>query len=239
MNLNFDVVNQTVTRTDKQKTVNWSDDYLRLCFNFVSDDWSDCSKFILVFDGESVYRFALSGDAFVVPEELLTGVKFLFSIYGVNNTYRITTPKIMLRLLEAGYSADVKTLDVDEFTHDVVEEVYLAINSKADANETTAALEGKSDVGHTHTKSEVTDFAHTHVKSEITDFAHNHDDRYYTKSEVDSLIYGLNNKLKLNVDKNVIQTDDTIDLRAFVMEDGMPQQGKVVNFYIDEEEEEE
>ena len=87
-------------------------------------------------------------------------------------------------------------------------------------------------------KSEVTDFAHTHVKSEITDFAHNHDDRYYTKTEVDSLIYGLNNKLKLNVDKNIIQTGDTIDLRAFVMEDGMPQQGKVVNFYINEEEEE-
>ena len=212
MDICFDVTNQTVERSDKSKIVNWSDDYLRLCFDFKTDDWSDCTKFILIFDGENVYRFALTDDKFIVPEELLTGVKLLFSVYGVNNTYRITTPKVLLRLREAGYSSDVKELDVDEFTHDVVEEVYLAID-------------GKSDVGHTHTK------------SDITDFSHNHDDIYYKKSEVDSLIYGLNNKLKLNTDKNIIQTGDTIDLRAFVMEDGMPQQGKVVNFYIEEEEE--
>ena len=36
-----------------------------------------------------------------------------------------------------------------------------------------------SQLGHTHTKSEITDFAHTHTKSEITDFAHTH-----TKSEI-------------------------------------------------------
>jgi len=32
------------------------------------------------------------------------------------------------------------------------------------------ALDGKSNVGHTHTKSEITDFAHTHVIADITDF---------------------------------------------------------------------
>ena len=31
-----------------------------------------------------------------------------------------------------------------------------------------------SPVGHTHTKSDITDFAHTHVKADITDFAHTH-----------------------------------------------------------------
>ena len=34
---------------------------------------------------------------------------------------------------------------------------------------------------------------HTHTKSEITDFAHNHDDRYYTESEVDSKLNGKSN----------------------------------------------
>jgi hypothetical protein len=38
----------------------------------------------------------------------------------------------------------------------------------------TDALAGKSAVGHTHTKSEITDFAHTHLKADITDFAHTH-----------------------------------------------------------------
>lgn len=32
--------------------------------------------------------------------------------------------------------------------------------------------------------------AHTHTKGDITDFAHNHDERYYTESEVDSLLAG-------------------------------------------------
>ena len=40
------------------------------------------------------------------------------------------------------------------------------------------ALDGKSDTGHTHTKSNITDFAHTH------------DDRYYTESETDTLLSG-------------------------------------------------
>ena len=35
-------------------------------------------------------------------------------------------------------------------------------------------LNNKSNLGHTHTKSEITDFAHTHTKSQITDFAHTH-----------------------------------------------------------------
>lgn len=37
-----------------------------------------------------------------------------------------------------------------------------------------------SQLGHTHTKSEITDFAHTHTKSQITDFGHRH-----PSSEVD------------------------------------------------------
>ena len=193
MDLCFDVTNQMVTRTEKNKTVNYSDDYLRLVFDFKTTDWSDCSKFILVFDGEEIYRMALTNDAYIVPEELLTTDKLLFSIYGVNNSYRITTPKILIRLQEAGYSSDVSELDVDEFTHDVVEEVYLAIGTKADQSTT------------------------------------------YTKSEVDALIYGLNNKLMIDADKDIIQTDDTVEFRAFLMRDGMPVKNATIEFYKGED----
>ena len=195
MDLEFEITNQTVTRKEKQKVVNYSDDYLRLCFDFKSSDWSDCSKFLLVFDNGEVYRFGLTDNEFIVPEELLTNVKLVFSVYGVNNTYRITTPKVMVRLLEAGYSASVKDLDADEFTHDVVEEIYISINTKADKTTT------------------------------------------YTKTEVDALIYGVNNKLKFDVEKDIIQTGETIDLTAYVVEDGFPVNGRLVEFYIDEEEE--
>ena len=189
MDLCFDVSNQMVTRTEKNRIVNYSDDYLRLVFSFKTSDWSGCSKFILVFDGEDTYRIALVDDAFIVPEELLTKEKLLFSIYGVNNSYRITTPKILVRLQEAGYSANVKSLDVDEFTHDVVEEVYIAIDKKADKSTT------------------------------------------YTKTEVDALIYGLNNKLLLDSDKDIIQTDDTVEFRAYLMKDGMPVKNATIEFY--------
>lgn len=37
-----------------------------------------------------------------------------------------------------------------------------------------AALDGKANSTHTHTKSQITDFSHTHTKSQITDFAHTH-----------------------------------------------------------------
>ncbi len=234
MDLCFDVVNQTVTRTEKNRTVNYSDDYLRLVFDFKSDDWSDCSKFILFFDGEEVYRMALSNDAYIVPEELLTTDKLLFSVYGVNNSYRVTTPKILVRLLEAGYSSDVKDLDVDEFTHDVVEEVYLAIDGKADSVHTHIKSE-ITDFSHTHTKSDITDFSHTHTKSEITDFNHNHDDRYYTETEVDAIVSDLenrlNNKIKLDADKMIIQSNDTVEFRAFLMKDGMPVKNATIEFY--------
>jgi hypothetical protein len=53
-----------------------------------------------------------------------------------------------------------------------------------------AALDNKSDLGHTHTKAEITDFSHTHVKSEITDFSHTHG-----IDEVTGLEAQLNSKL--------------------------------------------
>lgn len=46
-------------------------------------------------------------------------------------------------------------------------------------SETDTQLGGKSDTGHTHVKSNITDFAHTHVKADISNFSHNH-----TKSNI-------------------------------------------------------
>ena len=62
----------------------------------------------------------------------------------------------------------------------VLEQIYLDIDkAKLDAEDyADTGLAGKSDIGHTHTK------------SDITDFAHNHDDRYYTESEMDTFLDG-------------------------------------------------
>ncbi len=64
------------------------------------------------------------------------------------------------------------------------------------------SLDEKSDTGHTHTRSEITDFSHTHddryyTESEIdtklsgkSDTSHTHDGRYYTETEVDTKLAG-------------------------------------------------
>lgn len=43
------------------------------------------------------------------------------------------------------------------------------------------------------TNAKFSKLGHTHTKSEITDFAHNHDDRYYTETEIDSKLNGKSN----------------------------------------------
>lgn len=55
---------------------------------------------------------------------------------------------------------------------------YGKINNNNDILET--AVNSKSDIGHTHTKTNITDFSHTHTVSEITDFA----TQTYTGSDV-------------------------------------------------------
>lgn len=193
MDLSFDVKNQIIRRTDNNSIVQLSENYLKLKFTF-TDDWSDLIKFILIKHSEGTTRIALTDDNVVIPAEFLNTDRFTFSIYGVdsvNSTVtRITTNKVALTLLGTGYTTDY-TDTIHRSETDLVEEIYLAIDTK-------------SDKGHKHTKSDVTDFSHTHNKSEITDFSHNHDDRYYTKSEVDAIIdevkHELNNRVILSSD---------------------------------------
>lgn len=76
-------------------------------------------------------------------------------------------------------------------------EISAIINTnKNDIAALKTSVAGKADTGHTHddryyTESEVdkklagkSNVEHTHTKSEITDFAHTHDDRYFTETEI-------------------------------------------------------
>lgn len=61
------------------------------------------------------------------------------------------------------------------------------------ATTVTTELGNKSDIGHTHTKSEITDFAHTHLKTDITDFDHTHETSEVTN--LDGIVATLENRL--------------------------------------------
>lgn len=83
---------------------------------------------------------------------------------------------------------------------------------------------GKSDVGHTHTKSDVTDFTHTHSKSEITDFpssmtpsSHSHGS-VNNNGQVNSDISSVN-KVVVTDNSDNIKTISTLPLGSVTHQD--------------------
>lgn len=222
MTLNFKIQNQQLTQIGETKPANHSQEYLELSFEFLTTDWTGLTKFGLFTNQNGLkYRVALTNDKVIVPNSCLTDVKFKFSIYGVLDDVRITTNQLTIYLKDSGYVRDVEN-DIPDDDPTIVEAIY-------------EALDSKSDVGHSHTKSEITDFTHTHTKSDITDFSHNHDERYYTQSEVDLIVENLknemNNKVILKGDKPIISTGDTMDFTAYAVKDGMPVVNEKLYFF--------
>lgn len=100
---------------------------------------------------------------------------------------------------------------VDKMAH---ENAYLVCENMClvegySKEQTDKKLNDKSNTGHKHSKSDITDFSHTHTKSQITDFNHNHDDRYYTESESDARYV-----LKDNVQNPLITQDIYVTVSA-------------------------
>ena len=254
MDLSFDVVNQSVKRLERKELANFSQEYLRLSFDFKSDDWSGLTKFALFKVKDKAYRVALTNDKVIVPNAVLRGDRFSFMVYGVDNEdVRVTTKSTLLYLEDSGFTEDVED-DLPDDDPALVEEIYIAIDkaesdAEAYAKEyTDTALTGKSDVGHKHTKSDITDFAHTHLEADITDLKsyalanHNHDTRYYTEEEVDAIISSLeeriNNHINITADKNIMQTGDEATFTAYATVNGMPVANKTIYFFEEYTEEE-
>ena len=144
MDLEFEVENQHVTRTDDNYTVNLSHDYLQLCFNFETSDWDGLSKFVII----EKTRLAVVNNKVVIPSSLLKSDKFSFTLYGVRENYRITTNKVRIYLVESGFRTDYEHGGDEDLDPDTVETIYQAINN------------------HTHKLANVTDLST--VEMEVT-----------------------------------------------------------------------
>lgn len=103
--------------------------------------------------------------------------------------------------------------DITDFAHNHDERYYTE-------SEIDTKLNEKSNTGHKHTESDITD---------LQDYAL--EDDVYSKTEVDNLIYDLNNKMNVNSDKTIIQTEETSNITVQVKENGFPAINKTVNIY--------
>ena len=245
MNLEYEVTNQRCKRKDKNFIVNDSQNYLEIAFSF-SEDWEGLDKFVFFRCNGVNYPYSVTNDKIIVPAIFLKDEWLTFGVYGIHNDVVITTNLCKVRLGKSFYDGETAEIDDTIYTRSVVEEIFIAINNK-------------SDLGHTHVKSEITDFAHdhdgryytetemdtalngkantshTHNKSDITDFSHNHDERYYTETEVDNIIeqirHDLLNRVSLIGDKEIIQENETVDFNALVLKRGAPLPNSEVYFY--------
>ena len=203
--LEFEVSNQILKRTDSNKAVNLSQEYLECSFDFKTEDWDNLSVFALFTNSDRLnYRVALSEDKCIVPNACLIGNYFYVSVYGVDTEdLRITSSIVKVYLLDSNYTSKISDDLPDE--QSVVEEIYAAIN-------------GKADLEHTHTKSDITDFPEV-----------------YTKTEVDTIVQNtidsISNRISLDGDKTIIQTGDTVTFTSYLMVDGVPQGNKTIEFY--------
>ena len=133
MDLEFTINEQICRIVDKrQQVVDLSENYLVLSFTF-SEDWANTGKFVLypMPDG-TVLRQGISNNKTVVPADVLTGDKFYFTVYGINNNERITTNLVKVNLLKSGFTDDAITPGEDQVTPSVVEEIYLALDGKVE-----------------------------------------------------------------------------------------------------------
>lgn len=100
--LTFDVNKQIMTRTDTDKPVSNSVDYLQATFSF-SSDWDGTMKTAIFKRGlATIKAVVLEDDACLVPWEIIHENGFQVSVIGVGNGQRITTNPVYVDIKASG-----------------------------------------------------------------------------------------------------------------------------------------
>ena len=101
MKITFDVVKQRISRTDDNKIVADSKNYLYAQFFFKTDDWDDITKTAVFEKGGKPYFVILDeDDTCKVPWEVIKPGKVFVSVFGGD---LITTHTAELRISDSGY----------------------------------------------------------------------------------------------------------------------------------------
>lgn len=124
MELFFEVKNQKMERMDVEDPVNSSQEYLKLSFDFKTDDWEDTTKFVFFRVHHINYSYPLTDDSIIVPAVFVNGKHLDFGVYGVGGEdYRITTNSLRIKFRESKFwSLSDAPLSVTELINKLFEE---------------------------------------------------------------------------------------------------------------------
>uniref|UniRef100_UPI00388FE4D0 hypothetical protein n=1 Tax=Methanobrevibacter sp. TaxID=66852 RepID=UPI00388FE4D0 len=166
MDLNFNIENQTLKLEKPKPLANKSHDYLKLNFNFKTEDWQDKKTYCILRDSQRKnYLFEIN-DGVLVPSCVVQSREFHVTCYGTGDDgVRITTNILKIRLVESGFTGDISSVSGDV---DVVQDLYDLIQnldeSISDVGKSGSYLD-LLDVPEIFTPSE-----HSHSTSDITNF---------------------------------------------------------------------
>lgn len=124
MELFFEVKNQKMERMDVEDPVNSSQEYLKLSFDFKTDDWEDTTRFVFFRVHHINYSYPLTDDSILVPAVFVNGKHLDFGVYGVGGEdYRITTNSLRIKFRESKFwSLSDAPLSVTELINKLFEE---------------------------------------------------------------------------------------------------------------------
>lgn len=203
MDLEFHITNQIIRRVDTNKVVNKSKNIYKLHFTIEGEEWEGKIKYILFHYNNENYQYLLNYDdetdkyTIVVPEQVLYGKSFRFTVFGIQiideEETRITTRVITVHSLTSGFTTNITTI-TDEPDLDIVTTLLQKLADKYDDlifedNNLICRSEGE-------------------VKKILT-FPF---DDYYTKDEADSLLDGKAETVHNHVVDDVTDFEENVDM---------------------------
>lgn len=163
MDLEFTINNQTLKRTDSEKPVDWSNEYLQCSFDFKTDDWEPMGKFAIFKTGKLNFRVAINDDECIVPFDALQYNQFALTLYGIDGDTRITTNLVYIKLGKSGFVTEYDESsyfnpDMTEELLDLVEQkVYISVFDETVTNINESISELGTNKTVTITKQDVAD----------------------------------------------------------------------------------
>ena len=256
MDLEFSINNQTLKRTDHQKVVNESIQYLRLNFTSSTDWTGQHNRYVFFRHNGKNYPYPIQRNGTVmVPVDFLTNDRLIFGVYGIITqagtiVNRITTNMLSIPLGESGLDKDTAELDPTIWTETILEEIQNEIGelgeNKVDKEPGKDLFSGSyEDLTNKPTipslTSQLTNDTgyvtqeHTHTKMDITDFTHNHDERYYTQTQTQTLLQNLQesllNRFNLTTNKTIITPGEVSDVVTYWVQNGVPMGNQTIYFF--------